>query len=70
MVHLDQGRLMHGRSGTLVGAESVFHVISWGDDGSFTVVPVDTFPPANITDATEAVLMEGLRRFDESHAVR
>ena len=70
MVHLERGRLIHGRAGTLQGVEAVYRVITWGDDGSFTVVPIDAFPAANISDAVEAVLMEGCRRFDESHAVR
>jgi hypothetical protein len=29
---------------------------------------VSEFPPGNIAEATEAVLMEGCRLFDESHA--
>jgi DNA-binding response OmpR family regulator len=70
MVHLDRGKLVHGRAGTLLGAEAVYRVITWGDDGTFMVVPIDSFPAANITDAVEAVLMEGCRRFDESHAMR
>jgi len=70
MVHINEGRLVHGRAGTLQGAEAVYRVITWGDDGTFMVVPIDNFPAANIDDAVEAVLMEGCRRFDESHALR
>lgn len=70
MVHLDQGKLVHARAGSLHGVDAVYRVITWGDDGSFMVVPVDTFPAANITESVEMVLMEGCRRFDESHAVR
>lgn len=70
MVHLDKGKLIHGRAGTLQGAEAVYRVITWGDDGTFMVVPIDSFPAANITESVEAVLMEGCRRFDESHAMR
>jgi DNA-binding response OmpR family regulator len=70
MVHLQDGRLVHARAGSLQGVDAVYNVITWGDDGSFAVVPVDTFPPANITETVESVLMEGCRRYDESHAVR
>lgn len=70
MVHLDQGRLVHARTGEVQGVEAVYHVITWGDDGTFMVVPVDTFPSPNITESLESVLMEGCRRYDESHAIR
>ena len=70
MVHLDEGRLMHARAGEVQGVDAVYHVITWGDEGTFMVVPVEAFPPANITDPVERVLMEGCRRYDESHALR
>lgn len=70
MVHLDRGRLVHARAGEVQGVDAVYQVITWGDEGTFMVVPVDTFPAVNITDAVEKVLMEGCRRFDESHIVR
>jgi DNA-binding response OmpR family regulator len=70
MVHLDRGKLIHARAGEVQGVDAVYQVITWGDDGTFMVVPVETFPTANINDAVEAVLMEGCRRFDESHALR
>lgn len=68
VIYLDAGKLVHGRAGSFAGNESVYRVITWGDDGSFTVEPVSTFPVANISDATESVLMEGCRLLDESHA--
>ncbi len=70
MVHLDQGRLIHARAGEVQGVEAVYSVITWGDHGTFMVIPVETFPAANITDPVERVLMEGCRRYDESHALR
>jgi DNA-binding response OmpR family regulator len=70
MVHLDQGKLVHARAGEVLGVDAVYLVIAWGDDGTFMVVPIDAFPAPNITDPVEAVLMEGCRRFDESHALR
>ncbi len=68
VVYLDSGRLVHGRAGSNAGNDAIYRVITWGDDGAFTVEPVSTFPVANITDPTEAVLMEGCRLFDESRA--
>jgi DNA-binding response OmpR family regulator len=70
MVHLNEGRLVHARAGELHGVDAVYRVITWGDDGTFMVIPVETFPAANITDSVERVLMEGCRRYDESHAVK
>jgi hypothetical protein len=68
VIYMDSGRLVHGRAGSFAGNDAIYRVITWGDDGSFTVEPVSTFPVANISDATEAVLMEGCRLLDESHA--
>jgi DNA-binding response OmpR family regulator len=68
VIYLDSGRLVHGRAGAHAGNEAIYRVVTWGDDGSFTVEPVSTFPVANISDPTEAVLMEGCRLFDESRA--
>jgi DNA-binding response OmpR family regulator len=70
MVHLEQGRLIHARAGEVQGVEAVYRVITWGDHGTFMVIPIETFPAANITESVEAVLMEGCRRYDESHALR
>jgi len=70
MVHLEQGRLIHARAGEVQGVEAVYHVITWAEDGTFMVVPIDSFPPPNVTDSIEAVLMEGCRRYDESHAIK
>ncbi|HET6463765.1 MAG TPA: DUF4388 domain-containing protein, partial [Candidatus Krumholzibacteria bacterium] len=44
MVHLDLGRLVHARAGEVQGVEAVYHVITWGDHGTFMVIPVETFP--------------------------
>jgi DNA-binding response OmpR family regulator len=68
VVYMDSGKLVHARAGTFAGNDAIYRVITWGDDGSFTVEPISTFPVANIDDATEAVLMEGCRLFDESKA--
>jgi DNA-binding response OmpR family regulator len=66
VVYIDGGKLVNARAGTFAGNDAVYRVIAWGDDGSFTVEPISTFPVANISDPTEAVLMEGCRLLDES----
>ena len=66
VVFLDCGRLCHARCGDLMGVEAVYDVIAWGDEGAFSVEVVSEFPPGNVQEATEAVLMEGCRLFDES----
>jgi DNA-binding response OmpR family regulator len=68
VIYIDGGKLVHGRAGSNAGNEAVYRVVTWGDDGSFTVEPISTFPAANISDPTEAVLMEGCRLLDESQA--
>lgn len=65
---LEDGRLCHARSSELDGVEAVYRVIAWGEEGAFSVEVVSEFPPANIAESTEGVLMEGCRLYDESHA--
>ena len=65
---LEGGRLCHARGGDLEGVEAVYRVIAWGDEGAFAVEVVSEFPPANVQESTEGVLMEGCRLYDESHA--
>jgi len=65
---LEGGRLCHARCTDVQGVEAVYRVIAWGDEGAFSVEVVSEFPPANIAESTEGVLMEGCRLYDESHA--
>lgn len=66
VIHLDRGQLTHAESGPLRGAEAVYRVIAWEDDGSFAVEPVSDFPEPNIGLPLESILMEGCRLLDES----
>ena len=66
VIHLERGRLIPAECGPLTGVEAVYRVISWEDDGAFAVHPETTFPPPNISQAIETVLMEGCRLLDES----
>jgi len=65
-LYLDQGRPVHATCGPLVGAEAVYRVISWEDDGEFTVYPETEFPEPTIHDTLEGLLMEGCRLLDEA----
>ena len=64
--HLERGRLVHAVCGQATGAEAVYAVIAWRDEGSFTVAPVDACPEANLAAPLESILMEGCRLLDES----
>lgn len=63
---LEDGRPVHATCGALAGAEAVYRVISWEDDGEFTVYPETEFPQPNIKDSLESLIMEGCRRLDEA----
>lgn len=65
-LYLDQGRPVHATCGPLVGAEAVYRVISWEDDGEFTVYPETEFPEPTINDSLEGLIMEGCRLLDEA----
>src|SRR5690606_32143168 len=66
LLFLDEGRPVHATSGPLIGAEAVYRVITWEDDGEFTVHPETTFPDATINDSLEGLIMEGCRRLDDA----
>jgi hypothetical protein len=57
---------VHAACGTLRGAEAVYRVIAWEDDGAFAVEPESEFPAPNIGLPLESILMEGCRLLDES----
>ena len=50
----------------MIGAEAVYRVISWEDDGEFTVYPETEFPEPTIADSMEGLIMEGCRLLDEA----
>ena len=66
VVFTDGGRIVHAIAGDLLGEEAVYRIISWEDDGGFVVHPETDAPAPTIHVATDAVLMEGCRRLDES----
>ncbi|MBM4130298.1 DUF4388 domain-containing protein [bacterium] len=66
VMFLDRGQLVHAACGALRGAEAVYRVIAWEDDGSFAVQPESRFPAPNLGLPLESILMEGCRLLDES----
>lgn len=65
-IYMHKGRLVHAELGSATGESVVHDVISWEDEGEFKVVEEKNFPTPTIEVSTESVLMEGLRRLDES----
>ncbi|MDH3216274.1 MAG: DUF4388 domain-containing protein [Candidatus Krumholzibacteria bacterium] len=65
-IYMRRGQIVHAVCGSQVGAEAVYRVISWGDDGRFSVEPTEHLPADNIFEANEAILMESCRLLDES----
>ncbi len=61
----ERGEIVHAQSATRDGEEVFFHLLGWSD-GRFEVHPAVDLPPRNISFRTTALLLEGLRRLDES----
>ncbi|CAN5798120.1 hypothetical protein BH23GEM11_BH23GEM11_13300 [soil metagenome] len=68
VVYLERGRPVHAVAGSRSGPDAIYRVISWEDDGEFTVHPESDFPPPSIHDSLESLLMEGCRLLDEGQA--
>jgi DNA-binding response OmpR family regulator len=66
VIHLDHGRLAHAKGDNLQGAEAIYRVIAWGDDGHYSVESATEFPTVNVSQPLESLLMEGCRLLDES----
>ncbi len=62
---MEKGRLIHGTAGEETGAEVVYRVIAWEEDGEFTVSLESEFPETTIEAPIESLLMEGCRLLDE-----
>lgn len=69
VIYLTQGNLVNASSGKLQGSDAICRVITWEEDGEYTVEPADDFPAANISLPLESILMEGCRILDESRAL-
>lgn len=68
VLYFVNGTPVHAACGPLTGPRAVYYVISWEDDGDFTVDDADDFPEQNLAESMESLLMEGVRLLDESRA--
>jgi response regulator RpfG family c-di-GMP phosphodiesterase len=64
-IYLDQGRVVDAIAGGLRGEEAFYSMIGW-DEGDFRLDPEFLMMGGTITRSTEGLIMEGLRRLDES----
>jgi DNA-binding NarL/FixJ family response regulator len=59
------GQLVHATLGNLTGEAAVYPVVGW-NEGAFLMDFESGECPRTVTHSTQSVLLEGLRRFDES----
>ncbi len=64
-LYFDGGQVVHARLGDLQGAEVVYQLLAW-QDGTFTVEQGIAPPARTIAIPWSALMMEGMRRLDES----
>ncbi len=64
-IYLDSGRVVDAIFGGLRGEEAFYQIVGW-DDGTFNLDPDVLMLGATINRSTDGLIMEGLRRLDES----
>ncbi len=64
-IYLDSGRVVDAIFGGLRGEEAFYQIVGW-DDGTFSLDPDVLMLGATINRSTDGLIMEGLRRLDES----
>ncbi len=67
-IYMRDGVMMYAECGGITGAEAVYAVIRWREEGAFQIVPVQEYPDENISLPSDFILMEGCRRLDEGSA--
>ena len=65
-VYIKNGSIVHAVHRGLAGTKAFFELLSW-KDGEFEVEPDAVAPSETIHDTPEALILEGLRKLDESH---
>ncbi len=66
-VYVEDGNIVHATYREFTGTDALYQLLAW-KDGEFELAP-DTLPPEHTIDAPpEQLLMEGMRRMDESNA--
>lgn len=65
-VYMRAGRIVHAVCGPVTGAEAIYRIIGWRDEGRFATAPVTRFPADNISQSNDILLFEGCRLLDEA----
>jgi response regulator RpfG family c-di-GMP phosphodiesterase len=65
VIYLDSGRIVDAIYGGLRGEEAFYQIVGW-EDGTFSLDPDVLMLGATINRSTDGLIMEGLRRLDES----
>lgn len=63
-IYLQEGQIVHARSGDLVGEEAVYELAIW-QEGDFVFTPGEEAPEKTIQKSNTNLLMEAARRIDE-----
>jgi hypothetical protein len=66
-VFIERGNIVHAAYREFTGAEALYQLLAW-KDGEFDVEPDAAAPEHTIKGSSEQLLLEGLRRLDESNA--
>ncbi len=66
-LYFDQGELLHAATGTLVGEEAVYRMLSWSS-GTFRLSEHGAKPQRSIQRSWTHLLIEGARLLDEQRA--
>lgn len=64
-IYLDSGRVVDAIYGGLRGEEAFYQIVGW-EDGTFSLDPDVLMLGSTINRSTDGLIMEGLRRLDES----
>lgn len=66
-VHLQEGRIINAYCGEKEGEEAFYEMVGW-EDGTFKVDPDGELGPEAIKKSNDELILEGLRKLDESKA--
>lgn len=64
-VYMLNGNIVHAVHREFTGPEAFYMLLAW-KDGEFEVEPDATVPERSINESPEGLILEGLRRLDES----
>ncbi|MBI5970367.1 MAG: DUF4388 domain-containing protein [Deltaproteobacteria bacterium] len=64
-VYMEEGRIVHATHRDSTGADALYQLLAW-KDGEFEVEPDVRATVCTISESPEGLILEGLRRLDES----